>query len=93
MPREMTINKLLALSYQDEIEDSQDEPNFHINGIAFARIRYGKESTILVMPKRCKNCGVEKGQIHVMGCGTERCPKCNGHLWRCGCQFDELEEA
>jgi hypothetical protein len=98
MPKEMTIEQLLDAVYQDEIEDSQDETHFHVNGVPFARIRFGGEARYMEFLgepdyTHCGDCAVALGQIHVRGCDIEECPKCHRQLLSCGCQFDEDEEA
>ncbi len=60
--------------WQAEIEAAQHQPSEVVNGIERTRIRYGQD-----YPdgrERCRDCGVERGQFHVIGCGVERCPAC-----------------
>jgi hypothetical protein len=39
----------------------------------------------------CPACGVEEGELHLLGCSVEVCPWCNGQLCRCNCRFEQLE--
>lgn len=42
-----------------------------------------------LLPSECRDCGVGIGQIHVGGCGIERCPRCNGQYQSCDCEGSE----
>lgn len=39
-------------------------------------------------PLRCPDCGVTYGQLHVRGCGVERCAKCRHQATLCLCRKD-----
>lgn len=39
----------------------------------------------------CPVCGVEEGELHLLGCSVEVCPWCQGQLNRCNCRFEQLE--
>lgn len=51
-------------------------------GKMYARIRFYDNDV-----KRCHDCGTKQGWIHDDGCDWETCPKCNGQLLSCGCDF------
>lgn len=40
---------------------------------------------------RCPACGVEEGEMHLLGCVVEVCPWCDGQLCSCNCRFEQLE--
>lgn len=37
----------------------------------------------------CRDCGVPLGTHHVLMCGIERCPRCNGQYVSCDCEGSE----
>ena len=37
--------------------------------------------------KLCHDCGVEEGQLHILGCDNERCPFCGNQLISCSCKY------
>src|SRR5665213_965051 len=36
-------------------------------------------------PSECRDCGRSIGQLHVLNCGIERCPRCAGQYATCSC--------
>ncbi len=54
-----------------------EEQTLVLDGKVYDRMPYdGDEET-------CPGCGVAIGQLHVAGCGFERCPTCDGYLVTC----------
>jgi hypothetical protein len=37
---------------------------------------------------RCHDCNVAPGGIHHFGCDVERCPRCDGQLICCDCEYE-----
>lgn len=73
-----------------EIVRSQSEPTIEMYGQEWGRIRYGNEPGHDEVPARpCHDCGVTNGELHVLGCDWENCPRCFGQLLGCGCASDE----
>ncbi|MFZ3081420.1 hypothetical protein [Rhodoferax ferrireducens] len=72
-----------APGWLERIEEAQDETTQTIRGVEFDRIPYGDDHQ--ATGPRCRDCGVEKGQLHVDGCLVERCPKCGTGQAALGC--------
>jgi hypothetical protein len=72
--------------WPEKIEDAQRSPTVFINSKEYGRVRYGEEEGYKSADVRpCKDCAVIKGQFHVRGCDTERCPACGGQAMGCEC--------
>jgi hypothetical protein len=39
--------------------------------------------------ERCRDCGVAVGEIHVLTCSIEQCPRCLGQYMSCACVGEE----
>jgi len=37
---------------------------------------------------RCPDCAVAAGQLHVVNCDQEKCPRCRGQFLSCLCKMD-----
>jgi hypothetical protein len=64
----------------------------HVEGAAFAMIRYGEETrhgATYRADSRCHDCWVEPGGFHHPGCDWAECPRCRGQLLGCDCDYDE----
>lgn len=59
------------------------------NGLKFRRIKYGEECRYSNRDSWsadcCPTCGVQKGQLHLLGCNYEMCPVCHDFLATCDC--------
>jgi len=40
---------------------------------------------------RCHGCNIKHGGRHHPGCDVERCPRCGGQWFSCGCLDDDME--
>jgi hypothetical protein len=77
-------------SWPAQIEESQHQPTYIINGEEHERIRYGDEEEDWGADRGpCHDCGVVKGQYHVFGlCDAERYPVCGSQAICCECHYE-----
>ena len=49
-------------------------------------MRYERQQTTIkqLRKRRCRECGVAQGQLHVLGCWDEACAQCGGQAVFCG---------
>lgn len=81
--------------WQSQIDEAQEITDYEIDGKSYARIPYGQECADLAgiaKERPCHDCAVKEGQLHVIGCDVEVCPKCKGQVISCDCGSDEEED-
>jgi hypothetical protein len=83
--------QLVSREWPREIVKAQDEPTVVLHETEYDRIRHGDEREGWEGPLEfpCHDCAVIPGQLHVLGCDMERCPRCFRQLLTCGCLWDE----
>lgn len=85
---------MTVAGWELEIAAAQAITEYEIDGVAYARIRYGCEAEDwgAASGRPCHDCAVRPGQYHVPSCDAERCPACLGQAISCGCNDDEDED-
>lgn len=73
-------------TYEDEVAAAQKVRAYLMGEREFVRVRYGSEREDWGADRGpCGDCAVKKGQLHVMGCDIEQCPRCGGQVISCEC--------
>lgn len=75
-----------------QILEAQGIVSYVINGESFARIRYGSETGGRWTMPACGDCAVGMGQLHLLRCDIEECPRCIHQALSCPCVYAEVPE-
>lgn len=78
----------MAKVLKEEILQEQENTHITIDGVEYKRIKYGSpeeypefiSSPTPYFSSPCHDCLVITGQVHLVGCDMERCPKCGEQL-------------
>lgn len=79
----------VILGWPEKIEEAQTIKFLEIDGEQYQRIPYGAETFDWNTDRPCRDCKVVAGELHVIGCAKEQCPKCGGQIFGCSCKKTE----
>ena len=87
--------RMVIEGWPEKIQAAQQQKTCTIGGVKHLRIPYGEEPN--QPPEEqyassCGDCAVQKGQLHVPNCDTERCPVCGGQFIFCACRFKPVNK-
>ena len=71
----------MAPQWAKKIREAQKQVGYILGEKSYTRVRYGEELQDWGAEQQsCSDCGVRKGQFHVLGCDVERCAACDHQL-------------
>lgn len=90
----MTQVPIITPEWQAEIDEAQRITRVAIGDRIFSRIVYGAEPNLagLNLKERCHDCAARLGELHVIGCDTERCPLCSDQAAFCACEKEVMPD-
>ena len=88
------VARMTVAGWEREIAAAQAITTYELDGVAYARIRYGREAEDwgAASGRPCHDCAARPGQYHVPGCDAERCPRCMRQAISCGCADGEFDD-
>ena len=73
--------------WADILTRAQDNRSYTICGTAYYRIPFGEDLFGSETEWRhCRDCGAQRGELHVPTCCWEQCPRCGDQAISCECQ-------
>ena len=81
-----------SADYDQRHAEAQAQKTYTMGGTEYTRIPYGQERQDWdASHRRCHDCDVQAGELHLPGCDVEECPKCGWQAISCDCDDDDEE--
>jgi len=83
----------VAEGWDKVIAEAQDQRTYSIGGVLFDRIPFGEDFNGEPTDNAgCRDCAAAPGQLHVVHCCLEQCPRCETQAIGCGCPHDDQDD-
>jgi hypothetical protein len=87
------------IAYGDERDDNGNDPfslPCHVCGAKPHQLHFQDcpmgHGSLYQRPTYCRDCGCRIGNLHVLNCGVEQCPRCGYQYASCDCNGSEDSE-